>query len=116
MFVCEKLLALAPVITIEVIASAPLPVLSITTGVAGDVVLTAWLVKVTDAGLKFTDTLVPVPDSVVICGDPGPSSVQTIEPLAAIAVCGVKVTLIPHVAPAARVNGGVPHPELLIAK
>jgi len=113
LFVCEKLLALAPVITIEVIASAPLPVLSITTGVAGDVVLTAWLAKVTAAGLKFTDTLVPVPDSAVICGAAGPSSANISVAVAAIAVCGVKTIFRLQVAPAPSV---APHVELLIMK
>src|SRR5258708_228063 len=56
--------------------------------------------------LTVTPTLVPVPLSATVCGDPAPLSVTVIAPLRTPESVGVNVTAILQLAAAAR---DVPH-------
>jgi hypothetical protein len=65
----------------------------IVTVFGAEVVPTFWFPKASDGGLKLSATVVPVPERDTTCGEAGPSSVKESRADAAMAVCGVKVTV-----------------------
>ena len=84
--------------------SAALPVLESVTGVDALVVLIVWLPKA--AGVERLATgvgaVVPVPESVTLCGLPAALSVTERDPVRVPVAVGVNVTLIVQLAAAAR--------------
>jgi len=66
LFVCKKLEAFVPLMEMLEIVTAPLPVLLTVTIIGAEAELTAVLGNVTDAGLKLSAEVVPVPVSGIV--------------------------------------------------
>jgi hypothetical protein len=105
-FVCAKSAAFAPVSPRLVMDKAALPVFDRVTVCAALVVFTSWLANVSDAGDTPATGLMPVPFRDATWGLPAASSVTVSEPLLGPRAVGVKVTLMEHPAPTAKVAGG----------
>ncbi len=103
LLVCAKSPRLVPVMEIPEIPTDVFPVFVMTIVSGAEVDDTFVLGKEREAGAKLTAIVVPEPERVTTCGDPGPSSVKESVPDAVIAVCGVNVTLTVQEADGARV-------------
>ncbi len=98
---------LVPVMPMEVMLSAALPVLLSVTICAALIVPTPWLAKVRLVADKLTigAGAVPVPVKVTVCGLPVALSVMLTAALRVPVALGTKVTLMVQLAFAARVEG-----------
>ena len=95
LFVCVKLLALAPPTVMPVMVNAPVPVFDSVIVLAGLVVPTVWLLKATVAGARLAlgvSGAVPVPVKAAVCGDPVALSATLNVAESGPATVGVNVT------------------------
>src|SRR5271165_7023282 len=91
--VCAKSPGLVPVTAMLLIDRAPVPVLLSVTDWAVLVVPTFWLAKVKLPEVSdAAGTPTPVPDNVMVCGDPDALSVMVTDALRLPAAVGVNVT------------------------
>jgi len=101
-FVCAKLAAFVPVIVMPLTVSVAVPVLVTVTGWAPLVVPVACTANVRPAGLTLMVGAVPVPDSATTVGLPGAFDAMLMLADCRPAAVGVKVTLMAHDAPTAK--------------
>ena len=111
--VSAKSPAFVPVTAMLLIVNGAVPVLLSVTAEAVLVVPICWFPNVTDAGLRLTTGLVPLPDRLTPCGLPAALSVMLMAAERAPVAAGVNATLIVHDAPAARL---LPHVVEVSAK
>src|SRR5438046_2161529 len=88
-----------------VIVNGALPVFESVTAWAGLVVLTCWLPKGTEEGVRVTVGTVPVPERLTVCGLPVALSLKVRPALRLPAAVGVNVTLMVQLVLAASVEG-----------
>ena len=107
-----KLFAFVPLMAIELIESAALPVLESVTVCAALVVPVAWLAKVRLVAESVAAgplvAVLPVPVSVIVCVVGVALSVTVIVALRVPVAVGLKVTLSVQLDPAGRLAGKVP--------
>ena len=112
--------AKSPEAAMVLIVKGPVPVFFRLTGCAALVVVSIWPLNVKLVGVSPTlGAATPVPVSGTVCGLPAALSVTASVPVRVPSAVGVNVTLIVHVAPAARVAGLIGHalaPVLVSAK
>ncbi len=87
-----KSAAPVPVMPMLLIVNAAVPGLLSVTVCAAEVVLTPWLPKANEPGLRFTCGAVPVPVSATVCGEPVTLSATDNVALKLAADAGVNVT------------------------
>ena len=105
LFVWPKSPGFVPPIAMLVIVNGALPVFESVTAWAGLVVLTCWLPKGTDEGVRVTVGTVPVPERLTVCGLPVALSLKVRPALRLPAAVGVNVTLMVQLVLAASVEG-----------
>ncbi len=109
MLVCAKSPGLVPPRPMLLIVTAPAPVLASVIDWAVLVVPTGRLPNERDVGVRLTDSAVPVPERLAVCGLFVALSVTVKVAVRVPEVAGVKVTLMVQLAPAARLV-----PQLLL--